>query len=104
MHSLINIIGQPLSAQEAYESGLVTKVVPVEQLDAEVERIIEHLESKSRSVLTLGKEFFYKQIDLGLNEAYSLGEEIMVKNIGTNDGQEGITSFIEKRKASWNHK
>lgn len=72
-------------------------------MDTEVERIIGHIKTKSRSVLTLGKEFFYKQIDLGINEAYSLGEEIMVKNIGTNDGQEGIISFVEKRKASWNH-
>lgn len=101
---MVNIIGQPLTAQEAYESGLVTKVVSVDQLDSEVERIVEHIKSKSRSVLTLGKEFFYKQIDLGINEAYSLGEEIMVKNIETNDGQEGISSFVQKRKASWNHK
>ncbi|OWR48905.1 putative cyclohex-1-ene-1-carboxyl-CoA hydratase [Danaus plexippus plexippus] len=98
------LTGEPLSAQEAYESGLVTKVVPAEKLDSEVNETIEQIKRKSRSVISLGKEFFYKQIGLNVLDAYRLGEEIMVKNINSLDGQEGINSFIEKRKAVWNHK
>ncbi|CAG9564669.1 unnamed protein product [Danaus chrysippus] len=98
------LTGEPLSAQEAYESGLVTKVVPAENLDSEVNQIIEQIKHKSRSVISLGKEFFYKQIGLNVIDAYKLGEEIMVKNINSLDGQEGIKSFVEKRKALWNHK
>ncbi|RVE49803.1 hypothetical protein evm_005533 [Chilo suppressalis] len=96
--------GEPINAQEAYESGLVTKVVPADQLDQEVEGIIKKIKVKSRSVITLGKQFFYKQIELGLFKAYELGEEIMVKNINSDDGQEGLKSFVEKRKANWSHK
>lgn len=99
----ISISGEPITAEEAYNSGLVTKVVPANELDDEVNRIVEKIKHKSRSVIALGKEFFYKQIDLNLMEAYKLGEDIMVKNINTNDGQEGIKSFVEKRKAIWSH-
>lgn len=97
------VLGEPLSAKEAYDSGLVTKVVPASELDNEVNKIVEKIKMKSRSVVTLGKEFFYKQIELNIIDAYKLGEEIMVENINTNDGQEGIKSFVEKRKAIWSH-
>lgn len=95
--------GEPLTAQQAYESGLVTKVVPANQLDEEVNKIVEKIKLKSRSVIALGKQFYYKQIELGIFDAYKLGEEIMVKNINADDGQEGIRSFVEKRKANWSH-
>lgn len=98
------ISGLPISAQEAYDSGLVTKVTTADQLDEEVNKIVESIKHKSRSVIALGKQFYYKQIDLSLLEAYDLGEKIMVENINMNDGQEGIKSFVEKRKANWNHK
>ena len=96
--------GDTISAKEAYECGLVTKIVSPEELDQEVDKIVEKIKLKSRSVIALGKEFFYKQINLSTNDAYNLGEEIMVKNINMDDGQEGIKSFVEKRKALWSHK
>lgn len=79
-------------------------MVSADKLDDEVNKIIEQIKKKSRSVIQLGKEFFYKQIDLSVLEAYALGEEIMVRNINSDDGQEGIRSFVEKRKALWSHK
>ncbi|XP_050348112.1 enoyl-CoA hydratase domain-containing protein 3, mitochondrial isoform X1 [Nymphalis io] len=102
MHMLLT--GEPINAQEAYDSGLVTKVVPADKLDEEVSRIVEQIKHKSRCVIALGKEFFYKQINLDTLDAYKLGEDIMVQNVNSNDGQEGIQSFVEKRKASWSHK
>lgn len=83
---------------------MVTKVVAPEQLDDEVNQIVKKIKLKSRRVISLGKEFYYKQIELGLSEAYKLGGELMVENINLQDGQEGIRSFIEKRKAAWSHK
>ncbi|VVD01208.1 unnamed protein product [Leptidea sinapis] len=97
------LTGEPISAREAYEYGLVTKVVSAEQLDTEINKIIENIKYKSRSVVALGKQFYYRQVDQSLLQAYKLGEEIMVNNINTNDGQEGIRSFVEKQKASWTH-
>ncbi|KAL4703537.1 hypothetical protein ACJJTC_010157 [Scirpophaga incertulas] len=95
--------GEPITAQEAYNYGLVTKVVAADQLDHETESIIEKIKLKSRSVIAMGKQFFYKQRDLELFDAYDLGEQIMVHNVNTKDGQEGILSFVEKRKAKWTH-
>lgn len=97
------ILGEPITAQEAYVSGLVTKVTTENELDSEVNKIIEKIKLKSRSVIALGKQFFYKQIEINLLEAYKLGEDIMVDNINIKDGQEGIMSFVEKRKAKWSH-
>lgn len=98
------ITGQPINAKEAYESGLVTKVVAPEDLDEEVTKIIDQIKQKSRSVVTLGRYFFYRQINLNIFDAYKLGQEIMVNNTEMDDGQEGIRSFVEKRKAQWTHK
>lgn len=75
----------------------------VNQLDDEVKKIVDKIKLKSRSVIALGKQFYYKQIELSLLEAYTLGEDVMVDNINANDGQEGIRSFVEKRKAKWSH-
>lgn len=95
--------GLPISAQEALEAGLVSKVVPSDQLDHEVETICNAIKSKSRAVIALGKQFFYEQIAMDVNSAYKKGEQVMVDNLSTADGQEGICSFVEKRKPVWRH-
>lgn len=91
-----------MSSDEAYNAGLVAKVVPEDQLDSEVNKMCEAIIYKSREVVSLGKKFYYKQMSKGIFEAYNLGEEIMVKNINMPEGQEGIYSFAQKRKPKWN--
>ncbi|KAL6439798.1 hypothetical protein ACFW04_004080 [Cataglyphis niger] len=95
--------GLPISGREAYECGLVSKVVPNDKLDEEVRRIIDAINAKSRSVIHLGKTFLYKQMDLDMSTAYFLGTEKMVNNLKMKDAQEGIRSFLEKRKPNWSH-
>ncbi|PSN31846.1 Enoyl-CoA hydratase domain-containing protein 3 [Blattella germanica] len=95
--------GIPLTASEALQSGLVSKVVPQENLDEEVHRIVDAITSKSRSVLELGKKFLYEQLEMDIRTAYRLGQETMVKNLTLVDCQEGIRGFIEKRKPVWTH-
>uniref|UniRef100_A0A1B6KVJ5 Enoyl-CoA hydratase domain-containing protein 3, mitochondrial n=2 Tax=Graphocephala atropunctata TaxID=36148 RepID=A0A1B6KVJ5_9HEMI len=97
------LTGLPITAEEAYLAGLVSKVVMAESLDSELKTITDAIESKSRSVISLGKKFFYQQIERDLQTAYQLGEETMVNNLSLRDGQEGIKSFIEKRKPTWEH-
>jgi len=58
---------------------------------------------KSRSVVHIGKTFLYEQIDFDLSTAYSLGTKKMVDNLKMRDAQEGIQSFLEKRKPNWSH-
>lgn len=93
--------GLPVSADEAVKAGLVSSVVPVDQLDQEVQKNCDAITSKSREVIELGKRFFYKQIAMDVMSAYEAGENVMVSNLGLKDGQEGIQSFVEKRKPKW---
>ncbi|XP_061387421.1 enoyl-CoA hydratase domain-containing protein 3, mitochondrial-like [Musca vetustissima] len=95
--------GLPLTAQEAYTAGLVSRVVPEKDLDKEVDHITDAIKHKSRSVIALGKDFFYKQLNVPIEEAYKLGAEKMTENLALGDSQEGLKSFVEKRKPQWKH-
>lgn len=97
------LTGLPITAEEALASGLVTTVVPADQLDTEVDRICDAIKLKSRAVIERGKRFFYEQIAMNIRTAYAFGEQEMVLNLGTHDGKEGVRSFVEKRKAIWSH-
>lgn len=70
--------GLPISAQEALKIGLVSSVVPSEKLDAECEKICDAIKSKSRSVIALGKKFFYRQIQMDQRSAYQEGAKVIV--------------------------
>lgn len=95
--------GQPITAQEALLHGLVSRVVPEEKLEEVTMKIAKKICESSKSVVTLGKRTFYKQIALDRKQAYSLTEQVMVENLSYSDGQEGIRAFIEKRKPVWSH-
>ncbi|XP_043523113.1 enoyl-CoA hydratase domain-containing protein 3, mitochondrial isoform X1 [Frieseomelitta varia] len=95
--------GFTISGKEAYEAGLVSKVVPNDKCEEEIEKITASINMKSRSVVHVGKTFLYEQLDLDILTAYSLGTEKMINCLKMKDAQEGITSFIEKRKPVWSH-
>ncbi|XP_008835534.1 enoyl-CoA hydratase domain-containing protein 3, mitochondrial [Nannospalax galili] len=95
--------GEPISAQEALLHGLISKVVPEEQLEDTTMRIAKKIASLSRSVVALGKATFYKQLPQDLRTAYYLTSQAMVDNLALQDGQEGINAFIQKRKPIWSH-
>lgn len=95
--------GFSISGKEAYETGLVSKVVPHEKIEEEIEKITTAINMKSRSIVHVGKTFLYEQLDLDTSTAYLLGTEKMVNNLKMKDAQEGIKSFIEKRKPVWRH-
>lgn len=96
------LTGNAINAREALKCGLITRAVDCEvQLDIEINRICEDIKSKSKNVIKNGKRFFYEQNQMTLKAAYKYGENEMVNNIETWDGQEGIRSFIEKRKPKW---
>lgn len=96
------LTGNAINAKEALECGLISRVVDCEtQLDIEINKICEDIKSKSKNVIQNGKRFFYEQTQMTLKAAYKNGENEMINNIETWDGQEGIRSFIEKRKPKW---
>lgn len=101
MHMLLT--GLPITAAEAKQSGLVSKVCTEEDLEKELDVICTAITAKSRAIIELGKKFYYKQMQLNIKDAYTLGEVQMVDNINLNDGKEGIKSFVDKRLPKWSH-
>ncbi|CAD7087842.1 unnamed protein product [Hermetia illucens] len=93
--------GLPISAQEAYIAGLVSQVVPQNELDKKVNEICRSIISKSRNVLELGKQFYHKQILMDIETAYECGATVMADNLNLPDGQEGVRSFFDKRRPKW---
>jgi enoyl-CoA hydratase/carnithine racemase len=98
------LTGDLISAEDARRIGLVNKVVPAgEELDAAL-ALGRKIAAKSSHVVKIGKEAFYRQLEMGLEEAYRHTAEVMVKNMLASDAEEGIAAFIEKRPPKWKDK
>lgn len=93
--------GDLVSATHAREIGLVNRVVPAERLTEETMALATAIASKSPKVLAMGKRAYYAQIDMGLGAAYTHAASVMVENLLAEDGEEGLTSFREKRPPVW---
>jgi enoyl-CoA hydratase/carnithine racemase len=93
--------GDPVSAEEAVAIGLINKVVSSEALESEVYRLAEKIMHSSSFVLGLGKQVFYRQMDMSQESAYYYAREVMALNGVTSDAQEGFNAFLEKRKPRW---
>jgi len=95
------VTGEFISAQEAKARGLVNRVADPEQLDGELENLVAAIISKPRVAIALGKEFFYRQAELGIAAAYDAASQIMACNMMDGAALEGVQAFIEKRKPRW---
>ncbi|OIQ98370.1 putative enoyl-CoA hydratase echA8 [mine drainage metagenome] len=95
------LTGLPIHADEAQRIGLINRVVTPGQLDIAVHELCETIASKSPYTLALGKEAFYRQAEMGLEEAYAYAAAVMVKNMQAKDAAEGVDAFINKRHPVW---
>lgn len=95
------LLGDFISAQRAYEMGLINQFVPSAELDEAVNTLAEKIASKSSLTLKIGKQAFYQQIDKNLLDAYAYCGQVMVENMMANDAQEGIDAFMQKRAPVW---
>lgn len=95
------ITGEPIEAKTALAWGLVNRVVPADKLDAEVQRFVDIVLSRSPATVRMGKQAFYRQIDRPLEAAYELASETMACNLLLEDAAEGMDAFLEKRPADW---
>jgi enoyl-CoA hydratase/carnithine racemase len=95
------ITGQFISAEEAKVRGLINRVVEPEDLDAEVEKLVAAILAKPRVAVAMGKEFFYRQIELGIASAYEAAAQTMACNMMDEAALEGVQAFVDKRPASW---
>jgi enoyl-CoA hydratase/carnithine racemase len=95
------LTGTPIDAATAADWGLVNRVVPAAELDAAVSDLAERIATASPLVVGLGKQAFYRQIDLDKRQAYDLTKVVMSMNATAADAQEGICAFLEKRTPTW---
>jgi len=90
-----------IDAETARDWGLVNRVVPAQQLDAEVDALAREIRSKSRVAVETGKRMFYRQLEMTLDEATAYAAEVMARNMLAEDAAEGIDAFIGKRTPVW---
>ena len=98
------LTGEPINAHYAKEIGLINDHFENSKLEEEVSKLAETVASKSNKIVKMGKEAFYKQLEIPLNEAYRYTSEVMSENMMTLDAKEGISAFLEKRAPNWKNK
>jgi enoyl-CoA hydratase/carnithine racemase len=95
------LTGELIDAQRAHALGLVNRVVPAADVDAAVETLAGQIVAKSALTLAIGKEAFYRQVEMGLDDAYAYASEVMTRNMLARDAAEGIDAFLSKRQPEW---
>ena len=95
------LTGDFIDADEALRLGLVNQVVKQEELEEAFDALLTRLLDKPRDVLALGKRAFYRQLEMGLAEAYDFTTEVIVDNALGKDFEEGLRAFVEKRQPGW---
>jgi enoyl-CoA hydratase/carnithine racemase len=91
------VTGNFISAQEAKTQGLINRAVPLEQLDAEVEKLVSSIVAKPPVAIAMGKGLFYRQLEAGVCAAYEDALQTMACNMMDADALEGVQAFIDKR-------
>ena len=98
------LTGEPISAKYAKEIGLINDFFPKSKLNNEVLKIAKKIASKSNLTIKIGKQTFYKQLEMPLRKAYAYTSRMMTKNMMAMDAKEGIAAFLEKRRPVWKNK
>ncbi len=95
------LTGELISADDACRIGLVNRVVPDGSARAEALALAHKIAAKSNHVVKIGKEAFYRQLEMDFAKAYDYAAEVMVENMMARDAEEGISAFVEKRRPRW---
>jgi enoyl-CoA hydratase/carnithine racemase len=95
------LLGEQLSAAEAERIGIVNRVVPAEEFDAAVAEWAEKLAGKSPALMKLGKDAMFRQQDMAFADALDFLRSQLTIAFSTEDIQEGVRAFFEKREPEW---
>ena len=98
------LTGEPIKAKYAKDIGLINDYFTKSKLDKEVLKIAKIIASKSNFTIKVGKQAFYKQLEMPLKKAYAYTSKMMTLNMMASDAKEGIAAFLEKRIPKWKHK
>lgn len=95
------LTGEFIDAQSALERGLINRVVPAEDLDKAIASLADSILAKPSVSIAMGKQLFYRQLEMGIAAAYQLAGETMACNMMDEAALEGVQAFIEKRTPDW---
>jgi enoyl-CoA hydratase/carnithine racemase len=95
------LTGEFIDAQAALERGLINRVVPLQALDQTISALTESILAKPAVSIAMGKQLFYRQLEMGISAAYQLAGETMACNMMDEAALEGVQAFIEKRSPTW---
>ena len=93
--------GDFISAEQAKTLGLINRVVEIENFDLETEKLAEQIASKLGVAVKIGKEAFYKQLEMPISEAYEYTGRVMAENMMFLQTEKGIDAFLNKREPTW---
>jgi enoyl-CoA hydratase/carnithine racemase len=95
------LTGDLISAEHALRIGLINQVVAPGDERATALTLARKVADKSSCAVKLGKDAFYRQLEMGLDDAYRFTAGVMVENMMAHDAEEGIAAFVEKRTPKW---
>ena len=98
------LTGDSIKAKYAKEIGLINDHFSKSKLNSEVLKLAKQIASKSNLTIKIGKQTFYKQLEMPLRKAYAYTSKMMTVNMMAMDAKEGISAFLEKRKPQWKNK
>jgi enoyl-CoA hydratase/carnithine racemase len=92
------LTGEFISAKQAEERGLINRAVPPDALDAEIKRMLDTILTKAEPAVRMGKQLFYKQLEMGIEAAYQLAGQTMACNMMDACALEGVQKFLDKKQ------
>jgi enoyl-CoA hydratase/carnithine racemase len=95
------VLGDMVSANDAKAFGLVNAVVEPDRMVNEAMELARKIATKPKQTLKIGKEAFYRQLDMTLEDAYRYTVSVMVENMLDREAEEGIGAFLDKREPNW---
>jgi enoyl-CoA hydratase/carnithine racemase len=95
------LLGEMVSAHDACVLGLVNRVVEADRVVNTAVELGREIARKPKRTLKIGKEAFYRQLDMPLEDAYRYASAVMVENMLDDEAEEGIGAFIDKREPHW---
>lgn len=98
------LTGESIDASTAKEFGLINRIIPKDYLEVVVQKYATTIAAKSAHTVKIGKEAFYHQLDMPLDEAYRYASQVMTENMLAQDAEEGINAFFQKRAPEWQNR
>ncbi len=95
------LTGEVIKADEARRIGLVNRVVSPNELTAATDDLARRIAAKSQAIVKIGKQAFYRQLEMPLTEAYAYTARVMTENLLARDADEGLSAFLGKRQPQW---